>query len=134
MKISGKESSFQTKLDQAAGMLIQLAHHFTGVPVTVVCDSWFGNNGLFKPLRQQLGDTFHLLSRLRSNIVLYSMPPNGKSKKRDNPAPDGEECCMSAATPCTQYPDSLEASVGRRAQSAAVMCSCFYVFYLVSSI
>jgi len=52
MKISGKDSSFQTKLDQAAGMLLQLAHHFTGVPVTVVCDSWFGNNGLFKPLPQ----------------------------------------------------------------------------------
>jgi len=48
MKISGKESLFQSKLDQAAEMLIQLAHHFVGVPVTVVCDSWFGNNGLFK--------------------------------------------------------------------------------------
>ena len=85
MKISGKDSSFQTKLDQAAGMLIQLAHHFTGVPVIVVCDSWFGNNGLFKPLRQQLGDTFQLLSRLRSNTVLYSIPQNGTSKKRGRP-------------------------------------------------
>ena len=45
MKIPGKEPLFQTKLDQAAGMLIQLAHHFSGVPVMVVCDSWFGNNG-----------------------------------------------------------------------------------------
>ena len=85
MKIFGKDSSFQTKLDQAAGMLIQLAHHFVGVPVIVVCDSWFGNNGLFKPLRRQLGDTFQLLSRLRSNTVLYTMPPNGTSKKRGRP-------------------------------------------------
>jgi hypothetical protein len=85
MKIPGKESLFQTKLDQAAGMLIQLAHHFPGVPVMVVCDSWFGNNGLFKPLREQLGDLVHLLSRLRSNTVLYTMPQNGTSKKRGRP-------------------------------------------------
>lgn len=85
MKVPGKDSSFQTKLDQAAGMLTQLAHHFTGVPVTVVCDSWFGNNGLFKPLRRQLGDTFQLLSRLRSNTVLYSIPQNETSKKRGRP-------------------------------------------------
>jgi hypothetical protein len=56
-------------------MLVQLAHHFDGVPMTVVCDSWFGNNGLFKPVRKYLGDSFHLVSRLRSNIVLYAMPP-----------------------------------------------------------
>ena len=85
MKISGKESLFQTKLDQAVEMLIQLAHHFVGVPVTVVCDSWFGNDGLFKPLRKHLGASLHLLSRLRSNTVLYTMPPNRKSNKRGRP-------------------------------------------------
>ena len=85
MKISGNDSSFQTKLNQAVEMLIQLAHHFAGVPVTVVCDSWFGNDGLFKPLRKQLGDSVHLLSRLRSNTVLYTMPQNGMSKKRGRP-------------------------------------------------
>jgi len=53
--------------------------------MTVVCDSWFGNNGLFKPLRKHLGASVHLLSRLRSNIVLYTMPPNGTSKKRGRP-------------------------------------------------
>ena len=85
MKISGKESLFQTKLDQAAEMLIQLAHHFVGVAVTVVCDSWFGNDGLFKPVRKHLGASFHLLSRLRSNTVVYTMPPKEKSKKRGRP-------------------------------------------------
>ena len=48
MKIPGKDSSFQTKLEQAAKMVIKLAQHFVGANVTVVCDSWFGNNGLFK--------------------------------------------------------------------------------------
>lgn len=85
MKISGKESLFQTKLDQAAEMLIQLAHHFVGVAVTVVCDSWFGNDGLFKPVRKHLGASFHLLSRLRSSTVVYTMAPNEKSKKRGRP-------------------------------------------------
>ena len=85
MDIPGIATSFHTKLQQAAEMIIQLAHHFVGVPVTVVCDSWFGNNGLFKPLRKHLGDAIHLLSRLRSNTVLYTMPPNGKSKKPGRP-------------------------------------------------
>ncbi|MFC1816405.1 transposase [Thermodesulfobacteriota bacterium] len=61
-------------------MLVQLAHHFVGVPVTVVCDSWFGNDGLFKPVRKHLGASFHLLSRLRSNTVLYSMAPTKRTK------------------------------------------------------
>jgi len=85
IKIPGKDSLFQTKLDQAVEILIQLSHHFVGVPITVVCDSWFGNNGLFKPLRKHLGDSVHLLSRLRSNIILYTMSQNGTSKKRGRP-------------------------------------------------
>jgi len=85
MDIPGIATSFHTKLQQAAEMIIQLAHHFVGVPVMVVCDSWFGNNGLFKPLRKQIGASVHLLSRLRSNTVLYSMAPNGKSKKPGRP-------------------------------------------------
>ena len=81
VKISGNDSSFQTKLEQAVEMFIQLANHFVGLDITVVCDSWFGNNGLFKPLRKHLGDSVHLLSRLRSNTILYTMPQNETSKK-----------------------------------------------------
>jgi len=85
MMIPGKKSSFQTKLDQAVEMLIQLAHHFDRVRLLVACDSWFGNNGLFKPLRKHLGNSVHLLSRLRSNTILYAMPQNETSKKRGRP-------------------------------------------------
>lgn len=85
MKVPGKNPSFQTKLEQAVEMLIQLAHHFVSVPITVVCDSWFGNNGLFKPLRNHLGASVHVLSRLRSTTVLYAMPHNGTSKKLGRP-------------------------------------------------
>jgi hypothetical protein len=52
MNIPGEATLFQTKLEQATEMLVQLADHFVGVPITVVCDSWFGNNGLFKPVRE----------------------------------------------------------------------------------
>ena len=82
MSIPGEATSFHTKLEQAAQMIIQLAHHFVGVPVTVVCDSWFGNDGLFKPVRKHLGNSFHLLSRLRSNNVLYSMAPTKRTKQK----------------------------------------------------
>jgi hypothetical protein len=40
----------------------------------VVCDRWLGNNGLLKPLRQELGSRAQLLSRLRSNAELYDLP------------------------------------------------------------
>jgi len=82
MKVPGKDTSFKTKLDQAVEILIQLSHHFVGAPITVVCDSWFGNDGLFTPLRKHLGASVQLLSRLRSNTVLYMMPHNKASKKR----------------------------------------------------
>jgi len=82
MNIPNEISFFSTKLQQAAEMIIQIAHHFANVPVTVVCDSWFGNDGLFKPVRKHLGSSFHLLSRLRSNIVLYSLPPTTQVKRK----------------------------------------------------
>ena len=85
MKISGEIPSFETKLKQAVDMLTQLAHHFNGVKILCACDSWFGNNGLFKPARKQIGDLFDLLSRLRSNIVLYSLPPEKLPGKRGRP-------------------------------------------------
>ncbi len=82
MKIFDEPTSFQTKLEQAAEILAQLAHHFVGVPIMVVCDSWFGNNGLFKPVRKYLGDSVHLLSRLRCDIVLYDLAPKRTPKQR----------------------------------------------------
>jgi len=85
MKVPGTESSFQSKLHQAVEMLIRLAHHFVGIPITVVCDSWFGNDGVFKPLRAQLGASVQLLSRLRSNTVLYTTPSHRASPKRGRP-------------------------------------------------
>ncbi len=57
---------------------MRLIQTFAGVfpraPILVVTDSWFGNNGLLKPLRRALGSRAHLLSRLRVNAVLHDLP------------------------------------------------------------
>jgi len=71
---------FQTKFEQAVRMIGSLAAVFQRAPVLAVTDSWFGNNGLLKPLRQALGDRAHLLSRLRVNSVLYAVPEPAKAK------------------------------------------------------
>ena len=76
---------FQTKMGQAVEMLQSVAAAFTGHPVLVVADSWFGNAGLWKPLAASAFE-FQLLSRLRSNITLYALPatrlPNQRGRTR----------------------------------------------------
>ncbi len=106
MSIPGKATSFHTKLEQAAEMIIQLAQHFVGVPVTVVCDSWFGNNGLFKPVRKHLGTSFHLLSRLRSNSVLYTLASKRTAKQRGRSRKYGSRLGTCAEMAATIKPES----------------------------
>lgn len=91
----GKERlPFQTKLEQAAEMLAELylpvrstqTDQTYKMPVLLVTDSWFGNNGLWSPIRKELGADFDLLSRLRSNINLFDLPePQGNDKTRGRP-------------------------------------------------
>ena len=85
MKIPGKETSFQTKLGQAVEMLTELSKHYIDTPILVVCDSWFGNNGLFRPLRKQSSSRIDLLSRLRSNSAIYDFPLKLKRNKPGRP-------------------------------------------------
>jgi len=50
--------------------------------VLTVTDSWFGNNGLWSRLDLGKEGSFHLLSRMRTNITLYGFAPvpTGKPK------------------------------------------------------
>jgi hypothetical protein len=91
MKKGGHVSPFYTKLAQAAVMLQEVAAHFVDTPVVAVTDSWFGNNGLLKPMREVGGSRFHLLSRLRSNAALYALPPTRKAKQRGRPRKYGQK-------------------------------------------
>ena len=74
VKIKGHVPAFQTKFEQTVEMLRDIASAFPGKAILIVTDSWFGNNGLFGPMRQQIGKQTNLLSRLRVNATLYELP------------------------------------------------------------
>jgi hypothetical protein len=74
-KVCGQRPVFATKFAQAVDHIGRLAAVFAATPVLVVTDSWFGNNGLWRPLRSALGSRAQLLSRLRVNSALYDLPP-----------------------------------------------------------
>ena len=87
VRIDGKIPSFQTKFEQAIEILPEIAATFPGTPLLIVTDSWFGNDGLFKPMRTTVGQHCHMLSRLRVNTTLFALPPEprkhqpGRSRK-----------------------------------------------------
>jgi len=80
--IRGSVVPFQTKLVQAGLLLIGIGQYFSDAPLLAVMDSWFGNESLWKPVHQTLGERFHILSRLRSNAVLYAEPEAIKPGQR----------------------------------------------------
>jgi hypothetical protein len=53
----------KTKLSQAAEMIVDIGEHFSEPPLLAVTDSWFGNAGLLKPVRQVLGKLFDMTIR-----------------------------------------------------------------------
>ncbi len=74
----GKQKiKFQNKLEQSAEMLMDIAKVYDA-PILTVTDSWFGNNGLWKPLHNNIGSYFHILSRLRCNNNLFDLPEVAK--------------------------------------------------------
>jgi len=76
-----KKLEFKNKLNQAVDMLEQIYQEFNQ-SILVVADSWFGNNGMWKPARNKLGEKIHILSRLRCNINLFDLPePQSKSQR-----------------------------------------------------
>jgi hypothetical protein len=55
VRLRGRALTFETKFTQAVRLVAALAGVFPRAPILVITDSWFGNNGLLKPLRQALG-------------------------------------------------------------------------------
>ncbi len=87
----GRKIKFQTKLTQAAEMLSEVAAVFPESNITVVADSWFGNDGMWTPLRKDLGDRVHMISRLRSNNNLFDRPVENKKRKQGRPRIYGDK-------------------------------------------
>jgi len=96
MRLRRRALVFADKFAQAVVLIAGLVAFFAEVPVLVVTDSWFGNNGLFKPVRARLGGRVDLLSRLRLNATLYAQPPV-VAGKRGRPRKSGERLGNAAA-------------------------------------
>jgi hypothetical protein len=69
--------------------MLRAIYHAYKLPLLVTADSWFGNDGLWKPVHGMLGGNVHLLSRLRSNINLFDLPAAPRPKRRGRPAKYG---------------------------------------------
>ena len=105
----GEIVTFKTKMSQAATMLMAVYDHFR-LPVLVVTDSWFGNDGLWSRLDRGKGGAFHLLSRLRINITLYDLVPEmteGPKSPRGRPKKYGQR--LGSADDCaTAYKEKAQ--------------------------
>ncbi len=83
---NGRPITFQSKHEQAVDMITDVAMQFPDTNILVVTDSWFGNNGMWKPLHSELGKQIHMISRLRSNNNLFStLPEVVKTRKPGRP-------------------------------------------------
>ncbi len=89
----GQSVCFESKMEQAASMLKGVFDHFQQ-PLLAVTDSWFGNDGLWSRLDRGRQGDFHLLSRLRTNIIgvrnLMTPLAKGDKPKRGRPRKYGE--------------------------------------------
>lgn len=85
VKVNGKTPSFQTKFNQAVEMLPEISAAFPDTLLLIVTDSWFGNDGLFTPMRKTIGQHCHILARLRVSATLYAIPPERQEHQRDRP-------------------------------------------------
>jgi len=83
--INGPEINFKTKLEQAVDMISDIAKAFAQSKIVGITDSWFGNNGLWKPLNNQLGLRFHMISRLRANNNIFQLPGPHLKKRPGRP-------------------------------------------------
>jgi hypothetical protein len=84
VRIGKEEVIFQDKLQQATEMLVEIYQDYKAA-MLVVADSWFGNYGLWRPIREKLGKNINLLSRLRCNININELPQPSPQKKRGRP-------------------------------------------------
>lgn len=88
---SKPEIKFESKLEQAVHMITDIADTFRQTPIIGITDSWFGNNGLWKPLHKKLGQWFHMISRLRSNNNIFELPDAGTRKGPGRPKKYGKK-------------------------------------------
>jgi len=102
---------FETKLDQAVHMITDIAGAFVQTNILTITDSWFGNNGLWKPLHKKLGQRFHILSRLRSNNNIFPLPGPNPKKGPGRPRKYGRKMGNTASLAVQYKPLANEYSI-----------------------
>jgi IS4 transposase len=85
-------------------MITDIAETFRRTRITVVTDSWFGNNGLWKPLHDQLGLWVDMISRLRSNTNIFELPGPYRTGRAGRPKKYGRKLVSVAAVPARFRP------------------------------
>lgn len=103
--------AFQTKHRQAVDMLSDVAGHFPKSNILVVSDSWFGNNGLWNPLHKELGERAPMLSRLRCNSNLFSLPDTPADKGAGRPRKYGCKLGTASSLACLHREQARELSI-----------------------
>ena len=109
--LNGPKVVFETKLTQAVEMITDIAEAFGQTRIVTITDSWFGNNGLFKPLHKRLGTRFHMVSRLRSNNTVFKLPEPHLKKGPGRPRKYGKKLGDAASLAVRFKPSASEYSV-----------------------
>ena len=87
----GPKLAFTSKMAMAVDMITDVAGVFGRKRIIVTTDSWFGNNGLWKPLHDRLGIWIDMISRLRSNSNLFGLPGPHVSSRVGRPRKYGRK-------------------------------------------
>ena len=104
-------------------MLLTIADHFPTTPLLAVMDSWFGNASLWKPVRRVVGERFHIITRLRSNNVLYDPPEPLKSGLRGRRSTYGQRLGSTTTVAQTVRPRTTAYLVNLYGQRREVQAS-----------
>ena len=115
------EIKFETKLEQAVHMITDVAETFPQTKILATTDSWFGNSSLFNPLRQKLGQAFHLLSRLRANSNIFDLPDAYAPKSPGRPRKYGKKLGNAASLAAKYLPLAKEYDVNLYGRTRTVL-------------
>jgi hypothetical protein len=113
--------AFKTKYRHAVDMLKNIVVEFAPALLLVVSDSWFGNNGLWAPMRKEIGKQCHMLSRLRANNMLYAMPEKPSKKQVGRAKKYGEKLGCTAILAAINCKHAVEYTINLYGKMRSVL-------------
>ena len=88
---NGAKLTFKSKHAMAVDMIADIAQTFPQTHILIATDSWFGNDGLWRPIKNRLGIWVDMISRLRSNNNIFDLPPTHVSGRPGRPRKYGKK-------------------------------------------